>query len=156
VESLIWAVIGLLLILAEFAVPQFVVFFFGLGALVNALLVPLVPGLSRNIPLQLVLWAITSGISLGLLRKYAARWFRGDNAGGRNDADVGLTATVLVEITPEIPGRISLHGTSWRAITIDETIPAGSTVTILGKENLSYTVTAGDLLADSRSDKEYT
>jgi len=155
VESLIWAVTGLLLILAEFAVPQFVVFFFGLGALVNAILVPLVPGLSRNIPLQLILWAITSGVSLGMLRKYASRWFRGDTGGTNSDADVGRTATVLEEIAPDSPGRISLHGTSWRAITIDETIPAGSTVTILGKENLSYTVTAGDLLADSRTEKEY-
>ena len=41
----IWAILGLLLILVEFFVPQFVIFFFGVGALVTAAVTALVPGL---------------------------------------------------------------------------------------------------------------
>jgi membrane protein implicated in regulation of membrane protease activity len=151
VDATFWAVMGLLLILAEFIVPQFVIFFFGAGALINALLVALVPGLASRLPLQLVLWAFTSGISLALLRKYASRWFRGDTRAVENDADrdAGLTATVSARITGAEPGRITLHGTSWRAVAYDETIEAGSVVTILRKENLTYVVTAGDLLGDN-------
>ena len=65
--SWFWAILGLLLVLAEFVVPQFVVFFFGIGALLNALLVALFPGLSGRIPAQLLLWIVTSSVSLGLL-----------------------------------------------------------------------------------------
>ena len=40
----IWAILGLLLILLEFFVPQFVIFFFGVGALLTAAITALVPG----------------------------------------------------------------------------------------------------------------
>ncbi len=145
-SATIWAVLGLLLIGSEFIIPEFVVFFFGLGALLNSLLVIVVPGLADRLPLQLVIWAATSGLSLGVLRKYAARWFKGDVAIGNEDADVGKTAEVIEEISPEKSGRIRIHGTSWNAVSYGESIPPGATVTILKKENLNYIVTAGDLL----------
>ena len=152
VISAIWAIIGLLLVLSEFAVPQFVVFFFGLGAILNAFLVLIVPGLASRIPLQILVWAFTSGVSLAFLRRYAARWFRGDEIREMEDRDAGRTASVLEEIRPDKPGRVTYHGTSWRAISYDETIGVGETVTILKKENLSLIVTAGDLLGESESD----
>lgn len=149
-SSLLWAIVGLLLILAEFVVPQFVVFFFGLGALFNAVLVAVIPGLTGRLPLQLLIWGVTSGVSLIALRRYAARWFRGEEGNQSDDVDAGRTATVTERITPEQPGRIAFHGTTWTAVAFDETIEVGETVTILAKENLSYTVTAGDLLEEER------
>lgn len=152
--TLFWTIAGLLLILSEFVVPQFVVFFFGLGALLNAVLVSVIPGLSQRIPLQLMIWAITSGVSLALLRRYAARWFRGEEISRHEDDDAGKTATVIEDITPTRPGRISFHGTTWTAKTYDDKIASGRTVTILKKEDLSYIVTAGDLLnEESETDK---
>ncbi|HKK49055.1 MAG TPA: NfeD family protein [Alkalispirochaeta sp.] len=146
----LWAVIGLVLILAEFAVPQFVVFFFGLGALLNSLLVALIPGLQPRIPLQIALWAVTSGVSLAFLRRYAARWFRGDDLkpGTEGDDATGQTAIVTDPITPDHPGRIRFRGTTWEARSFDETIAEGTTVTILQQESLAYIVTAGDLLEE--------
>ncbi len=142
--------IGLVLILSEFAVPQFVVFFFGLGALLNALLVALVPGLQPRIPLQILLWAVTSGVSLAFLRRYAARWFRGDDLkpGTEGDNATGETAVVTERIAPTQPGRIRFRGTTWEAKSFDETIAEGTTVTILQQESLAYIVTAGDLLEE--------
>ncbi|MEX2443391.1 MAG: NfeD family protein [Alkalispirochaeta sp.] len=146
----LWAVIGLVLILSEFAVPQFVVFFFGLGALLNALLVALIPGLQPRIPLQIALWAVTSGVSLAFLRRYAARWFRGDDLepGAEGDDATGKTAVVTERIAPDHPGRIRFRGTTWQAKSFDETIVEGTTVTILQQESLAYIVTAGDLLEE--------
>lgn len=140
----IWAVIGGILLLTEFAVPELVVIFFGLGALLNAFLIALLPALRGNIPVQIVLWAATSGLSLVLLRKYAARWFRGDYLKADNE-DPGTVAEVIETITPDKPGRIRFRGTSWQATAVNETIPAGSTVTILEKENLTYLVTGENL-----------
>jgi len=150
VSAGLWAVIGLVLILAEFAVPQFVVFFFGLGALLNSLLVALIPGLQPRIPLQIALWAVTSGVSLAFLRRYAARWFRGDDLkpGTEGDDATGQTAIVTDPITPDHPGRIRFRGTTWEARSFDETIAEGTTVTILQQESLAYIVTAGDLLEE--------
>lgn len=143
----LWAAGGLLLMLSEFLVPQFVVFFFGAGALVNSLLIAIVPGLAERIPAQLILWAILSVASLVGLRRYAARWFRGDGA-PRDDLDLGRTAEVVERIAPDAPGRIRFRGTTWRALSYGETIEEGTTVTILQKENLSFVVTRGDLLDD--------
>lgn len=137
------------MILAEFIVPQFVVFFFGVGALVNALLVVLLPPIASRIPLQLAVWALTSSLSLFALRRYAAAWFRGKGGAPDEDSDAGRTAEVIEAITPEVPGRIRFAGTTWKAVSYDETIPVGSTVTILKKENLSYIVARGDLLGES-------
>jgi membrane protein implicated in regulation of membrane protease activity len=143
-------------VLSEFVVPQFVVFFFGLGALLNAVLTLIVPGLANRLPLQLLVWAATSGISLGLLRRYGAPWFRGETRHPGDDASdgAGSTAEVVESITPERPGRIRFRGTTWQARTFDETIPAGATVTILQKESLTYIVTAGDLLGENSTGDE--
>ena len=147
-DATVWAVIGFVLVLAEFAVPQFVVFFFGVGALVNALLVATVPALAGRFPLQLVLWTATSTLSLGLLRRWAARWFRGETRDLVEEAshDAGEVATVVERIAGGKPGRIRHKGTTWQAIAYDETIEEGEAVTILEKRNLTYVVTAGDLL----------
>ncbi len=156
-DATVWAVIGFVLVLAEFAVPQFVVFFFGLGALINALLVAVVPGLSGRFPLQLALWVATSTLSLALLRRWAARWFRGEKRDAIEEAshDAGEIATVVEKIAAGKPGRIRHKGTTWQAIAYDETIDVGDTVTILEKRNLTYVVTAGDLLhqRDETTDK---
>ena len=53
---LIWAILGLAMVVAEFVIPGFVIFFFGLGALINALLTAIFPGLAGNIPLQVITW----------------------------------------------------------------------------------------------------
>lgn len=149
-EVAVWAVLGGALLLAEFAMPELVVVFFGLGALVNAFLIALIPALRGNIPLQITLWAATSGIALAFLRRYAARWFRGDGPEIR-PAGVGETAYVVEAISPEHPGRIRYRGTTWQARSVQETIPAGSTVTLLEKQNLTYLVTRENLLDSDQS-----
>lgn len=143
-DVVIWAVVGGALILAEFAAPELVVIFFGVGALINALLIAIFPNLRGEIPLQIVLWAATSGLTLAFLRKYAARWFRG-NTPQNGNTDAGKTAEVIVSIGPDQPGRIRFRGTTWSATAVGETIPAGTTVTILEKQNLTYLVTQEEL-----------
>lgn len=143
--ALIWAIVGLLLILLEFAIPGFVIFFFGVGGLLNALLTALIPPLAASIPAQIALWIGTSTLSLFLLRRYARTWFRG--SGVKDDTSViGATATVT-EAIGETEGRIRFRGTTWSAIAYGEVIEPGETVTILKQENLTFIVTKGDLIA---------
>ena len=147
-QTIFWAVVGGVLIAAECITPQFVLFFFGMGALINAVLVTLLSPLRAHVPLQLVLWIVTSSVSLAFLRRYAARWFRGERRDAAVEAtkEAGEVATVVEEITPDRPGRIRYRGTTWRAECYEAPIAVGTTVTIIGKDSLTYTVTEGDLL----------
>jgi membrane protein implicated in regulation of membrane protease activity len=55
-----WLVFGMLLMLAEIFIPSFTIFWFGLGAVVVAGLLWLMPGLSLT--WQLFLWAVASSL----------------------------------------------------------------------------------------------
>ncbi len=87
--SLVWAILGLVLIGSEFIVPEFVIFFFGLGALAMSLLTALLPGLGLQIPLQIVLWLAMSGVSLFALRRTFSRVFKGSLFDRSGDQDAG-------------------------------------------------------------------
>ena len=139
----IWAILGILLIGSEFFIPGFVIFFFGLGAVLNALLTAIIPIIRNSIPLQMILWLATSSISLFGLRRYFAKAFRGRLITGIDDQSVvGSTAVVVEEIAPDRPGRIKFQGTTWTAKSYDEILPAGRTVEILQKDGLTFTVTS--------------
>ncbi len=53
-----WLVLGMLLIIAEIFIPSFTVFWFGLGAIIVALVLWLLPDMS--VSWQLFIWAIAS------------------------------------------------------------------------------------------------
>lgn len=150
---LIWAVSGILMVLSEFVVPGFVIFFFGLGALLNALLTWLVPGVSGRIPLQILLWLATSGLSLGLLRRFFARVFRGTLVDVTDDSEyVGKHGTVVEPVAPDKPGRVAFQGTTWRAISYDEMLEVGQEVEIIKKESMSFVVSS-DLMSEESPEK---
>ena len=62
-----WLVFGMLLIIAEIFIPSFTIFWFGLGAIVVALILWLIPDMSFS--WQLFVWAISSCI-------FTFLWFR--------------------------------------------------------------------------------
>ncbi len=139
---LLWAILGLVLILSEFIVPEFVIFFFGLGALLNSLLTAIFPGLAASIPLQVITWLGLSAVSLFSLRKYLSKWFRGRKFEEDDQADwIGRAAKVTEEIAPDKPGRISLNGTTWVAESFDETFKPGERVEVIQREGTRFLVT---------------
>ena len=71
----VWCLAGIILFVIEFIVPGFVVFFFGLGALIVGLLCYLIPALSVNS--QLIIFVISSIATLVLLRKWFKSIFSG-------------------------------------------------------------------------------
>ena len=62
-----WLVLGMLMILAELAVPSFTIFWFGLGGLLVAAVLWLAPNLSLAV--QLLVWALSS-------IAFAVFWFK--------------------------------------------------------------------------------
>ncbi len=114
----VWFVLGVVLILAEFAVPGLVLLFFGLGAIATSLLI--LAGLPSGA------WSIAAFSVLSLaflfgLRKRLGSVFKGKVNTGRiesEDSDfLGMEAEVASGFGKDNPrkGRVSFRGTQWDA-----------------------------------------
>lgn len=141
---LIWFLVGTVLLLAELALPGFVLLFFALGAYAAALCAY---GLGLGTGGQFVVFLAASVAGMALLRRMFLRVFRGrthsparDDAengaeggpgGGSADTGVGKTAVATRAMGPGQPGEIKFRGSFWRALS-EETIGEGENVVIIG------------------------
>ncbi len=138
--ALYWLIIGVMLLFLELALPGFILFFFGLAALITALAAWLTP---IAIAWQLGLFIVSSLVTILTLRNVIQRRFFDTPEGEEGeevDEDVilavpGERAVVGTSIEPPAEGRINYSGTSWRA-TADEVIEEGEIVSVVRQENL--------------------
>ncbi|MBI5473670.1 MAG: NfeD family protein [Ignavibacteriae bacterium] len=141
--ELYWFLLGLALMLSELALPGFVIIFFGIGAWVTAACIWL--GFADALNTQLLIFIISSVLSLVLFRKQGKDYFRGRVSGKLDDVakldDVkGDRALVVEDIVPaRLSGKVEFHGTNWNAVA-DAEIKKGTPVEILGREDLTLRV----------------
>ncbi len=140
----VWALIGIVCIGLEMLVPGFVIFFFGMGALLTAL-TSLIPGIADILWLQILLFIVYSVCSLVFLRKQFKKIFAGTVFDTRrmSDEDIGTggVAEVLETISPVKDGRIRFRGTTWNARTSGtDTFAPGASVRVISREGLVYVV----------------
>jgi membrane protein implicated in regulation of membrane protease activity len=137
--EIIWFIIGLVLFLLELVLPGFVIFFFGVGAWITALLCLLAnPGIN----LQVIVFAATSVLSLLALRKMIQKRFfysKEELSRAVEDEFTGGEATALTDIEPGKTGKVEFKGTSWKAES-DSVIREGARVIIKDKENFKLIV----------------
>lgn len=138
--ALFWSLIGLLLIASEMIIPGFTIFFFGAGALFTALVSLILPRLGLGA--QTLLWAGSSIAAFIFLRKRFRSVLKGTIIYRDAEADqyAGREAEVIDAISPDRPGRIRFQGTSWEAVSYDESIPAGEKALILRREGMRFIV----------------
>ena len=139
--ELIWFLVGLALLILEFAMPGLIIFFFGVGACVVAI-VCLVTEISINV--QLIIFIGASVLSLLLLRKWLKGVFLGHTVSKQDlkenlEEFVGQKAVVKERIVPKAGGKVEFHGTNWTA-QADQEIAEGAVVEIIGKDNLTLKV----------------
>ncbi len=137
--TVIWFLIGLVLLLLELIIPGFVIIFFGAGAWVTAI-VCLIFNIGVNI--QLAVFTFSSVLLLLLLRRYLRKqFFSEDKSVVETLADefLGKTAVVESDIRKGFPGKVSFKGTTWNALS-DETVKKGQLVEIIGKESINLIV----------------
>lgn len=154
--ALFWSLLGLVAILSEFVVPEFVMFFVGVGALATAGLVAVFPPVGASIPLQVLSWLGFSVLSLVALRRHFKSAFGGTifSRKERESAVTGKHADVVETVAPDTPGRVRFQGTTWRAVSYNETLSQGARVEILEQKGMTLIVTKsilGDLEDDSMS-----
>jgi membrane protein implicated in regulation of membrane protease activity len=139
--EIIWFIVGLLLVIAEFAIPGLIVIYFGFGAIMTAILcIPF----DFSLNTQIILFVIFSLAALLLTRRYLKKVFTGTNRTTRNDIDteneyIGHKAIVIEPIDAGGEGRIEFQGSHWKA-TSKEFIEEGCRVVIVGHENLTMKV----------------
>lgn len=131
-----WAVAGLALMLAELAVPAFVLVWFGLGALLVGLALAIIPTLGTTA--QLSLWLIASLALIVLWFKVFKRDQHKTRI-GMADADViGEIGRLAKAVAPFEKGEVRFQkpivgSEVWPCIA-DETIAAGERVKVLSVE----------------------
>jgi membrane protein implicated in regulation of membrane protease activity len=134
---LIWFLAGIAIILAELAIPGFVIIFFGLGCLGAALAAAFAPDAYSC---QLTVFLIVSLTSLVTLRKIAMRIFVGRSEGAERDDTgnvlVGTRIQIDQDIEPGREARVRYRGTMWTAFSEDR-IPAGSEAEIVGVDKVN-------------------
>jgi inner membrane protein len=130
-----WAVTGIVLILAELAVPAFVLVWFGLGALLVALVTAVA---DIGLTAQLATWLAASLVLIVL-------WFRVFQP-GRHKTRVGMSEPAMIgeigllarDVAPFAKGEVRfqkplLGADSWPCIA-DEAIKAGERVKVVTVE----------------------
>lgn len=139
--EIIWFVVGVVMLILEFALPGLIIFFFGVGACLVGILC-LIFDISLNA--QLLIFILSSIILLITLRKWLKTVFTG-RVKSRGETDpqlkefVGESAVVIENIGPKKKGKVELHGTNWLA-EADVEIQKGAMVEIVGKENITLKV----------------
>jgi len=115
-----WFIVGVVLLLAEFATPgAFYLFFFGLGAIAVGLLGGL--GIQPPLAVQLVLFVVFSIGLLVLLRRRLRLRFDSKLPDREVDNVVGEIAVTLEEIPVDAVGKAELRGSVWNARNVGDT-----------------------------------
>ncbi len=137
--ELIWFALLILFVIAEAATVAMVSAWFAIGALV-ALIAAL---LGAKLWLQVVLFFLSSGIALALLRPIAKKHFNAKVTPTNVDALWGKTCVVITEIDNLAgSGQIRVGDVEWTArSSTDEKIPAGTSVKIDRVEGVKVYVT---------------
>ena len=139
----VWALIGICFIGFEMLMPGFVIFFFGLGGLLTALLC-LIPFFAGILWLQILFFIGFSILSLVFLRKKFSAIFAGtvfkSKTGKYEDDGIGELAEVTEAIGSNVQGRIRFRGTTWKALSNNTEISVGQKVRIVSRENVTYKV----------------
>jgi len=137
--EVVWFIIGLVLFLLELVLPGFVIFFFGVGAWLTALLCLIAdPGLN----LQAIVFATTSILSLVALRKIIQKKFfysKDELSRDVEDEFSGREAVAISDFGPGKNGKVEFKGTQWQAESASA-VREGDRVIIKVKENFKLFV----------------
>ena len=132
---LIWFLIGIGFLIAEFIIPTFIMFFFAIGAIVVSIVTACY---DLSINSQIILFALSSVISLVILRNYMKNIFKGNESKGEDkyfDNSIDSNKNIaIVSKTIEANGfgEIKYKGTFYKAQS-ENSIDEGKKVKIVSK-----------------------
>lgn len=140
--SLVWILVGLILIVSELLATSVIAVFFGIAAVVVGVLLQL--GLIESMASQFTIFGVISLSTLLLARGKFQRWFKGytaDASEGKPDfqQDIGARG-IVVDDFEHGSGRITINGVRWTAFC-DEDLKSGDAVWVASNNGIELTVT---------------
>jgi membrane protein implicated in regulation of membrane protease activity len=125
--ALIWFCIGFILFALEFAIPGFILFFFGIGAWMVAI-VCFFTDVSLNT--QITLFIASSLVTVLLFRNWLRRKIgnSGVNSKQLEDEYIGKVAKAETSISPGKSGKVTFKGASWEASSEDIIAPGENVI----------------------------
>lgn len=137
---MIWALVGLGLMVLELLAPGLVVIFFGLGALVTAA----VTGMTQiSLTGQLLVFLVSSVAGFLVLRAKCKSLLQGETdttAPTKDDRNfTGALVRVIEPIAPPAPGKVELNGVPWIA-TASQSFAVGDMVKVVGRQSITLEV----------------
>ncbi|MDD2991488.1 MAG: NfeD family protein [Zoogloea sp.] len=131
-----WIVLGVVLVVAELAVPAFFIIWFGLGALLVGLALLVAPSLGEAG--QLLLWILASLAMVVLWFRVFRREDHKTRVGQSDGETIGEIGLMAKAAAPFERGRVRfqkpLLGSEEWACVVDEVIPAGERVRVVSVE----------------------
>lgn len=136
-----WMVIGIVLIVVELMITSVIAVFFGIAAIVTALLLQF--GVIESLAMQYTVFAVVSIAALFFARGRLANWFKGHSKGGNVEKpsfqnDIGERVTVVDDFQRGA-GKVILNGVRWNALSTED-LMAGETVWVIANEGIQLTV----------------
>lgn len=140
--SLVWILVGLILIVSELLATSVIAVFFGIAAIVVGVLLQL--GLIESMAAQFTIFGVISLSTLLLARGKFQRWFKGytaDASEGKPDfqQDIGARGIVVDDFVHG-SGRVTINGVRWTAFC-DEDLKSGDAVWVASNNGIELTVT---------------
>ena len=137
-NAVVWFAVGLAFFLLEFVVPGFILFFFGIGAWIVAIL-SLFADVSINV--QLIIFLGSSILTVVFFRNWVKTRLGMSPSGPSilEDEFIGKTAKAETVIGPGRNGKVEFKGASWDASSEDH-IAIGENVLITDYHSIILTV----------------
>ena len=131
--EIFWFLLGLGLFLLELVMPGFIIFFFGVGAWVTALVCLLSTPVTN---LQIIIFAVSSVITLIAFRRILKNKFfhRETHSEDIEDEFTGKEAIASGDFGGLKQGKVEFKGTFWTAESVSE-VNEGQRVIIIEKDS---------------------
>ena len=111
ISSLVWLILLIAFVVVEALTVSLVSIWFAAGA-VAALIVS---GFTSSWLVQFAVFAVVSAVALAATRPLVKKRMTARRVPTNADINVGRKAQVLVEVTPDVTGRVRLDGVDWNA-----------------------------------------
>ncbi len=139
-----WISLGIILCILEVFITNFIVIFFGIGAI----LVGILSGIGKEyelfeigFPTEFLLWSTFSIVTLYIFRKKVIKKLDRDPSIPEPDSLVGLKVKAKEDIRPNESGKVELRGSDWNATNkSDEVIKKGDFCKIQDASNIKLEI----------------
>lgn len=141
-QSLVWLIVGVVLIAAELLLPGLISVFLGLAALVVAALIHF--GFVASASMAILTWVVVSVVLVLTLRSSLMKFFPGDTSVGSLDEDAQAKGSV-VDVVRDVAfehseGQVNFRDALWSARSLGGPIRKGERARLVRRENIVWLV----------------